>query len=97
MKKENKKDVSNKDLGNMIESLAVSTANGFEEMKGWFKDVNRRLDILENKVGGVEMGIFSLSQKISGIDRRMDDLSLNKIKYEDFDLLKKEVGVISGI
>ena len=76
-----------KKVESSIEQLAVSTANSF-------KEVNRRLDIMENRIGGVEIGVGQINYKMNGVGSRIDDLSDNRVKYSDFDPVKKDVAIL---
>lgn len=46
-----------------------------------FQEVNEKIDSSERK----------LISQINGLENRIDDLALNRVKYEDFDPLKNRV------
>ncbi len=75
------------DLKNLIDALAISASNGFDEAR---KDMS----IIENRVGGVEVGIFKLGQKIDGLASRTDDLATNRVKNEIYEGLVRKVNTL---
>ena len=50
MSKKTKKETTNDDLKNLIDALAISTLNSFDEMRKFNF-------VLENRIGGIEVGV----------------------------------------
>ncbi|HEY4479423.1 MAG TPA: hypothetical protein VI981_03665 [Candidatus Paceibacterota bacterium] len=67
-----------------IEKLALSTASGFE-------DVQKQFGILDNRIGGIEIGIAKGNQKIDGLANRLDDFSNTRVKIDIHENLAKRV------
>lgn len=85
MKKKKEKVTLNK-ISEQIEGLAVSTARGFDE-------VHKKIDSVES---GLNVKIDQLSSKFSGTNLRIDDLAMNRVKYEDHLILVKRVDVLEN-
>jgi len=66
-----------------IDKLAIIIAKSFEKTatKNDIEKIERRIAELEN----------NLIYHIGSVNRRLDDMSINRVKYEDFDTLKKRV------
>lgn len=64
-----------------IDDLAISTAKGFEE-------VNKRMDNFDIKIDRTEK---TLSGKIEGVDRRIDDLAFNRATKDEVYLLTQRM------
>ncbi|HEY4508468.1 MAG TPA: hypothetical protein VJJ55_02315 [Candidatus Paceibacterota bacterium] len=60
--------------------------------------VDRRFNILENHVGAANIGIekakSELIQQIQGLGMRIDDLALNRAKYSDIEVFRREIEAI---
>ncbi|HEY4479795.1 MAG TPA: hypothetical protein VI981_05615 [Candidatus Paceibacterota bacterium] len=74
MKKGNKS-ATNIEILNSVEKLAISTATGFE-------DVQRQFRILDNRIGGLEIGVAKANQKIDGLASRLDDFANTRVKID---------------
>lgn len=82
-----------------IDKLAVMVANGFENMatkedlENLKKIMATKTDIkgLKDQIENVEK---ELKGRIAGVDRRIDDIAINRVKYEDHDKLKARVDFI---
>ena len=76
-----------------IENLAQMVAKGFGGIekrvatKDDLKDLEKRMD---EKFEGIK-------GQIGGINRRIDDISLNKVKYTDHDALKRRVEALEKV
>ena len=70
-----------------IDRLAIMVANGFESVDKKFEEASRNMARVEN----------NLLYHIGGIDRRLDDMSLNRVKYDDLDALKKRVKALEKV
>ena len=66
------------------DDLAIMIAKGFKSVEGKVVAVDERLTSVRDE----------LLRKLDGTNARIDDLALHRVKYEDFDLLKKDVGVL---
>jgi len=71
-----------------IEDLALATAKGFEEVNKKFEEVNKKFEEVNKKLDYTER---TLSGKISGVDRRIDDLAFNRATKDEVYLLTKRV------
>ena len=80
-----------------IDKLAIMVARGFENTatKDDIKNMATKDDIknmatkddlkdLETRMNG----------KFEGVNRRIDDMSMNRVKYEDYDKLKSRMNLI---
>lgn len=63
----------------LVDKLAASTLKGFE-------GVEARM--------ATKTDIEGLRSQISGVNNRIDDISMNRVKYEDHNKLKVRVGFI---
>ena len=77
------------------DDLAILINNGFERVETRIGNVETEVGSLEkrltSKINGVE---DRLALKITGLENRIDDLALNRVKYTDFNPLKKDVEVL---
>ena len=71
-----------------IDKLAIMVARGFEDTatKDDIKNMATKDDLkdLETRMNG----------KFEGVNRRIDDMSMNRVKYEDYDKLKSRMNLI---
>ena len=71
-----------------IDKLAIMVARGFENTatKDDIKNMATKDDLknLEARMNG----------KFEGVNRRIDDMSMNRVKYEDYDKLKSRMNLI---
>jgi len=71
-----------------IDKLAIMVARGFENTatKDDIKNMATKDDLkdLETRMNG----------KFEGVNRRIDDMSMNRVKYEDYDKLKSRMNLI---
>ncbi|OGI57143.1 hypothetical protein A3B85_03370 [Candidatus Nomurabacteria bacterium RIFCSPHIGHO2_02_FULL_37_13] len=70
-----------------IDELAVMVAKGFEGVDRKLEEASRNMARVEN----------NLLYHIGSINRRLDDISFNKVKYEDHDALKKRVSILEKV
>jgi len=70
-----------------IEKLAISTANSFFSLE---KRLDTDFGLIRNDIAGIK-------NQLSGTNKRIDDISLNRVKYEDFDKLKKRVEILEKV
>jgi len=85
--KKTKKETTNDDLKNLMDTLAISTLSGFEEMRKFNA-------VLENRIGGVEMGVAKVSQKLEGLHSRIDDIANNRVRNDIFESFAKRLGIV---
>lgn len=52
------------------------------------KSINRSFSKVEEKI---DTKVEELKSQIAGVNNRIDDISLNRVKYEDFNKLKIRV------
>lgn len=73
------------------DDLAILINKGFEQ-------VDTRFERVETRISGVDERLTSvrdeLLRKFDGTNARIDDSAFNRVKYSDFDLLKKDVDVL---
>jgi predicted membrane GTPase involved in stress response len=70
-----------------IDGLAISTTKGFESVDKRFNEVDKRFNEVEENIKGVK-------NQVVGVNNRLDDMSLNRVKYEDHNKLKTRVDFI---
>ena len=70
-----------------IGELAIMVAKGFEGVDRKLEEASRNIARVEN----------NLLYHIGSINRRLDDMSLNRVKYEDYDALKKRVSILEKV
>ena len=84
-----------KSLEKKIDSSHVEFA---EMLRSVIELVDRRFNLLENHLGAVQIGVekakVELRQQIDGLGMRIDDLSSNRAKYSDIEILQKEIADI---
>ena len=80
------KEVLNKldTLTNLVENLAISTAKGFSGVDGRFKDMDVKINEVKEE----------LKSDINGVNRRIDDLALNRVNYDIHNKLASRVDLI---
>jgi len=76
-----------------LDKLAIMVANGFESVDKRFSDVNKRFDDMEIKMATKD-DIKEVKTKIEGVNNRIDDISENRVKYTEFNTLKKRVDIL---
>lgn len=80
------------------EESNASLADVVEMLRDIINLVDRRFNLLENKVGAVQIGVErskeELRQHIEGLGMRIDDLALHRAKYSDIEILQKEIADI---
>ena len=71
----------NKKIESEINSLAISTANGFREMDRRFEEVDKRfneidgrLDSMDVRFDGIDKRLDSMDARFNGIDKRLDSM-----------------------
>lgn len=69
------------DIDTKIENLARMMARSFKDIDGKILTVDQRVILLKEEI----------LRKIDGTNTRIDDLALNRVKYSDFEILKKDV------
>ena len=80
-----------------IDKLAIMMANNFENLA-----TKTDIEGLKGQIAGVEKELKGqiekvekeLKGRIAGVDRRIDDIALNRVRYEDHDKLKARVDFI---
>lgn len=72
------------DIDTKIENLARMMARSF-------KDTDEKVLAMDQRI---ILAREEILRKIDGTNIRIDDLAFNRVKYTDFDLLKKDVGVL---
>src|SRR3989338_1205643 len=72
------------DIDTKIESFARMMARSFKDIDEKVLAVDQRLILVREEV----------LRKFDGTNLRIDDLALNRVKYEDFGILKKEVEIL---
>ncbi|MEK7128339.1 MAG: hypothetical protein AAB933_02140 [Patescibacteria group bacterium] len=71
-----------------LDKLAIMVANGFESVE---KKMATKDDI---KDMATKTDIEGLKSQIQGVNNRIDDISMNRVKYEDHNKLKVRVDFI---
>lgn len=49
---------------------------------------------LEKKIEGINEEVKGIKNQLEGTNKRIDDLAMNRVKYEDYDKLKVRVDFI---
>ena len=81
---------SNKKNGKItIDKLGIMIANGFEGVYERFEKIEENMATKDD--------IKGLKKQIEGADKRIDDLAVNRVKYEEFDSLKKRVNILEKV
>ena len=65
-----------------IDELALMVANGFQDV---VRDIDGKMD---EKLGLLEKRLVS---RINGLENRIDDISLNRVSYQNFNALQDRV------
>jgi len=74
MKEKERKQVTSKDVLNMFESLADSTAKGFAHLSDKIGSVDKKVDSLDKKVGSLDKKVGSLDTKVNSLDTKVGSL-----------------------
>src|ERR1051325_10103199 len=97
-----KKKSTGESLASAIKNLEKKIHTSHVELAQTLSDIlslaDRRFTVLENHVGATHISIekakSELSQQIQGLGMRVDDLALNRAKYSDIEIFRKEIEVI---
>lgn len=73
------------------DDLAIMIGRGFKDVGEKVKDVDGKVVAVDERLTSVR---DELLRKLDGTNARIDDLAFNRVKYADFDLLKKDVDVL---
>jgi len=77
-----------KNKGKMtLDKLATIMAGSFE---GFEKRITENMD---QRFDGIDMEIKGIKNQLEGVNKRVDDVYVNMVKYEDHNALKKRVSV----
>lgn len=78
--------------------LETSHADLAETLRNFVDLVDKRFNLIENRVGAVHIGVDrakdELRQQIEGLGMRIDDLSSHRAKYSDIEILQKQIADI---
>ena len=86
---------NDKDSEMTIDKLAIMVAKGFENIETGFEGIETRMATKEDiKNMATKSDIEGLKNQIEGVNKRIDDLAVNRVKYEDHDKLESKVGLI---
>lgn len=78
-----------------IDKLAMMVANGFESVE---KRMATKEDLkdLETRMA-TKTDIEGLKSQIEGVNKRIDDVYVNRVKYADHNALKKRVETLEKV
>lgn len=92
------KKVSKKSAGVSIDDLAKMVALGFQDMSKKFEGIDKEFQDIDGQFGDIGGRIDLLEKRlvsrINGLENRIDDLALNRVKYEDIVPIKTRLGKI---
>ena len=74
-----------------MDDLAIMVANGFSGVATRFDKVEVDIKNIDKKI---DTKVEELKSQIAGVDNRIDDISMNRVKYEDHNKLKTRVDFI---
>ena len=78
-----------------IDKLAMMVANGFDGIE---KRMATKIDIEElEKRMATKIDIEGLKNQIEGVNKRIDDLATNRVKYTEHNALVKRVEVLEQV
>lgn len=60
------------------------------------ESINRSFSRVEEKIDTIDIKVEGLKNQITGVNNRIDDISLNRVKYEDYNTLVKRVQKIEA-
>ncbi|MES2087607.1 MAG: hypothetical protein V4467_01295 [Patescibacteria group bacterium] len=72
------------EIDTKIENLAIMMARSFKEIDGKISTTDQRLVLAREEI----------LRKLDSTNIRIDDLAFNRVKYTDFDILKKDVELL---
>ncbi len=67
-----------------IDTLAIIMNNGFERLE-------KKVDNIEKDVSFIKKDITGIKNQLEGTNKRIDDMAVNRVKYEDHNKLKARV------
>ena len=78
-----------------IDKLAIMVAKGFEDTatKDDLKSLEARM-ATKTDIQGLKEEIKGVKNQLEGTNKRIDDLAMNRVKYEDHNKLKARVDFI---
>ena len=78
-----------------VKTKKITNTELLESINRSFSKVEAKLDKVEAKLDAkIDTKVEELKDKIEGVNKRIDDLSINRVKYEDHNKLKARVGFI---
>ena len=77
-----------------LDKLAVMIAGSFEGFEKRITEKMATKEDLANLENRMATNIKEVKTKIEGLGRRVDDLSDNRVKYTEFNSLKKRVDIL---
>ena len=77
-----------------LDKLAVMIAGSFEGFEKRITEKMATKEDLANLENSMATNIEEVKTKIEGLGRRVDDLSDNRVKYTEFNGLKKRVDIL---
>lgn len=81
-------------IEDLVDKLAASTLKGFENIEAKMA-TKEDIENLEKRMDSkMDTRIEGLKGQIEGVNNRIDDISLNRVKYKDHDQLKTRVDFI---
>ncbi|OGI65597.1 hypothetical protein A2647_01705 [Candidatus Nomurabacteria bacterium RIFCSPHIGHO2_01_FULL_40_24b] len=58
------------------------------------KSINRSFSKVEEKIDAVDIKVEGLKGQIDGVNKRIDDFVVTRVKYEDHNKLKARVDIV---
>ena len=80
-----------------IDKLAVMVAKGFDSIDNKFESIEKRMatkEDIKNLEKRLEKKIDNVENKLEGTNKRIDDLAIHRVKYEDHNKLKVRVDIL---
>lgn len=74
-----------------IDKLAIMMNNSFEGLKKDIFGVKEELFGVKKELNDVKEEIKGVKNQLEGTNKRIDDLAMNRVKYEDHNKLKARV------
>ncbi len=80
MNKKKEKEITNTEL-------LLSINRSFSKVEEKIEKIDTKVERLDVKVEGLNVKVEGLKSQIAGVNNRIDDISLNRVRYEDFNKL----------
>ena len=74
-----------------LDKLAIIMAGSFS---GFEMRIDKRFEVVGQRFDEINTEIKGIKNQLEGVNNRIDDMATNRVKYTEFNSLKKRVDVL---